>query len=226
MDCSPWRFSIHRILQAGTQKWVAISFSRGSSQHRDQTHISYTGRQTSYRWATREALPKTRASQQESLHFISTWHTQITGFSHSGKAAVPLNLETAFHKNGLLIHSNFKIDTWSCSLKKRAPSTHIAMFGIFKASLTINSKLIVSQQPKLSYNENTSEVYRIKDLTGLQICNEWCLLWSIQLEKNKTKQRPKAAIRSYPSSMSIFQMCLQVLLSFYCYSRLIIPPES
>ena len=115
--------------------------------YRDQTHISYTGRQTSYCWATREALPKTRASQQESLRFISTWHTQITAFSHSGKAAVPLNLETAFHKNSLLIHFNFKIDTWSCSLKKRAPSTHIAMFGILKASLTINSKLIVSQQP-------------------------------------------------------------------------------
>ena len=31
MDCSPPGSSIHGIFQAGTLKWVAISFSRGSS---------------------------------------------------------------------------------------------------------------------------------------------------------------------------------------------------
>ena len=32
--------SVHGILQASILEWVAISFSRGSSQPRDQTHIS------------------------------------------------------------------------------------------------------------------------------------------------------------------------------------------
>ena len=37
MDCSLPGSSIHGIFQAGVLAWVAISFSRGSSQTRDQT---------------------------------------------------------------------------------------------------------------------------------------------------------------------------------------------
>ena len=40
MDCSPPGSPVHRILQARILEWVAISFSRGSSQPRDRTHIS------------------------------------------------------------------------------------------------------------------------------------------------------------------------------------------
>ena len=40
MDCSPPASSVHGISQARTLEWVAISFSRASSQPRDQTHIS------------------------------------------------------------------------------------------------------------------------------------------------------------------------------------------
>ena len=40
MDCSPKGSSVHRILQAGILKWVVLSFSRGSSQPRDRTHVS------------------------------------------------------------------------------------------------------------------------------------------------------------------------------------------
>ena len=40
MDCSPPGCSIHGIFQARILEWVAISFSRGSSQPRDQTWVS------------------------------------------------------------------------------------------------------------------------------------------------------------------------------------------
>ena len=40
LDCSPPGFSAHEILQARILEWVAISFSRGSSQPRDQTQVS------------------------------------------------------------------------------------------------------------------------------------------------------------------------------------------
>ena len=40
MDCSLPSSSIHGILQARILEWVAISFSRGSSRPRDQTHVS------------------------------------------------------------------------------------------------------------------------------------------------------------------------------------------
>ena len=56
MDYSPPGSSVHGILQTRILEWVAISFSRGSSQPRDWTHISFTGRQVLYRWATNKAL--------------------------------------------------------------------------------------------------------------------------------------------------------------------------
>ena len=39
MDCSLPGSSIHGIFQARVLEWVAISFSRGSSQSRNQTHV-------------------------------------------------------------------------------------------------------------------------------------------------------------------------------------------
>ena len=42
MDCSPPGPSVHEIFQARILEWVAISFSRGSSQPRDQTRVSCT----------------------------------------------------------------------------------------------------------------------------------------------------------------------------------------
>ena len=51
-DCSPPGSFVRGILQARILQWVAISYSRGSSQPRDQTCvscISCTGRQILYR---------------------------------------------------------------------------------------------------------------------------------------------------------------------------------
>jgi len=41
MDCSPLDSSVHGIVQARILEWVAIPFSRGSSQTRNQTQISW-----------------------------------------------------------------------------------------------------------------------------------------------------------------------------------------
>ena len=40
IDCNLLGFSVHGICQARILDWVAISFSRGSSQPRDWTHVS------------------------------------------------------------------------------------------------------------------------------------------------------------------------------------------
>ena len=56
MDCSLPGFSIHGILQARVLEWVAISFSKGSSQPRDRTQVSHTAGRCCTIWATREAL--------------------------------------------------------------------------------------------------------------------------------------------------------------------------
>ena len=39
--CNPMHYTVHGILQARILEWVAIPFSRGSSQHRNQTQVSH-----------------------------------------------------------------------------------------------------------------------------------------------------------------------------------------
>ena len=39
--CNPMNYTVHGIFQARILKWVAVPFSRGSSQPRDQTQVSH-----------------------------------------------------------------------------------------------------------------------------------------------------------------------------------------
>ena len=55
MDCSPPGSSVHGILQARILAWVAIPFSRGSSQPRDQIQVSCIAGRFFTIWGTREA---------------------------------------------------------------------------------------------------------------------------------------------------------------------------
>ena len=52
MDCSLPGSSIHGIFQARVLEWVAISFSRGSSQPRDRTWVSHIVGRCFAIWAT------------------------------------------------------------------------------------------------------------------------------------------------------------------------------
>ena len=54
MDISLPNSSVCVIFQTRVQEWVAISFSRASSQPRDRTHISCIGRQILYHCSTWE----------------------------------------------------------------------------------------------------------------------------------------------------------------------------
>ena len=74
MDCSLPGSSTHGIFQARTLKWVASSFSRGSSWPRDQTWVSFSLQADSTVWATREApiinyreVPAIRSDQIRSV---------------------------------------------------------------------------------------------------------------------------------------------------------------
>ena len=54
VDCNPPDSSVHGVLQARTLEWIAISFSRGSSQGRDQTHIACVSPALAGRFLTTE----------------------------------------------------------------------------------------------------------------------------------------------------------------------------
>ena len=77
MDCSPPGFSVHGISQARILEWVAISFSMESSQPRDWTRVSYTGRLILYHWATREDWER-RVSSVQSLSTVQLFATLWT----------------------------------------------------------------------------------------------------------------------------------------------------
>ena len=55
--CSPPRSSVHCIFQARILEWFAISFSRESSQPRDQTWVSCTTSRFFTNWTTRAQFP-------------------------------------------------------------------------------------------------------------------------------------------------------------------------
>ena len=55
-DCSPLGSSVHGILQARILEWVAIPFSRESSQSRDQTWVFRIADRFFTISATKEAL--------------------------------------------------------------------------------------------------------------------------------------------------------------------------
>ena len=54
MDCSLPGFSVCEILQARTVEWVAIPFSRGPSQTRDRTQVSYIAGRFFTIWAMKQ----------------------------------------------------------------------------------------------------------------------------------------------------------------------------
>ena len=50
VDCSPPGSSVRGIFQARILEWVAVSFSRGSSWRRDETHVSISSVSCIGRW--------------------------------------------------------------------------------------------------------------------------------------------------------------------------------
>ena len=86
-DCSPPGFSVHGILLARILKWVAISYSRGSSQPKDQTWvsgISWVGKWVLYHCTTWAALVS--QDMVSKLWFQPAWEVMMvtwgSWFSH------------------------------------------------------------------------------------------------------------------------------------------------
>ena len=68
VDCSPPSSSVHGILQARILEWVAISFSRGSSQPRDRTQASHIAGRCFNLCTTREALKYKNTVSQKTYY--------------------------------------------------------------------------------------------------------------------------------------------------------------
>ena len=75
MDCNPAGSSVYGI-QARILEWVAVSFSRRSSQPRDRIQVSCIGRWILYHWATWEAPLGTLE-----MPLTQIWHKGCHGFT-------------------------------------------------------------------------------------------------------------------------------------------------
>ena len=77
-DYRPPGSSVHGILQARILEWVAISFSRGSSQPRDWTQVSRIAGRFFAIWATKEELSDqiSRSVVPDSLRPHESQHTR------------------------------------------------------------------------------------------------------------------------------------------------------
>ena len=90
VDCSPLGSSIHGILQSRILEWVAISFSRGSSQPRDRTQVSRIADRRFNLWATRETLSNSKTISLLVVILNRTQFLFLTG-SWSGRCPVHLS---------------------------------------------------------------------------------------------------------------------------------------
>ena len=79
IDCSLPGSSVHGIFQAIVLEWIAISFSRGSSQLRAQTRVSLIVDRHFTIWATREVPDSVVAAAAKSLQSCLTLCDPIDG---------------------------------------------------------------------------------------------------------------------------------------------------
>ena len=96
MHYSPSGASVHGILQAQIQKWVAMPFSRGSSQPRDQSCISCIGRRILF--FTTEPPGKSRSPWcSQKTFFLNKWvkdHNVYREEGFCGLNSVPCKILT------------------------------------------------------------------------------------------------------------------------------------
>ena len=74
MDCSLSGSSVRGIFQARMLEWIAISFSRGSSQLRNRTRVSCTAGRFFTNWAIKEALLRDKALHYSSIFFLGRYN--------------------------------------------------------------------------------------------------------------------------------------------------------
>ena len=118
MECSPPGSSAHGILQARILARGAIPFSRGSSQPRNQTHISWSPAlaggffTTSTSWRCYETEASSRAHLGGSACSLS--HSLSARIALSSLTVGMTNLSTAIQEN--ILHSWVKSFVLTCML--------------------------------------------------------------------------------------------------------------
>ena len=144
MDCSLLGSSIHEIFQARILEWVAISFSRRSSQPRDWTQISCIVSRCFTIWATKEG--KSPQSLQQNVLFL------VPGSKFSGLVfdiISPISLFFIFLRILILLHLPLQLNV----LIQLTSDLHFAKsnssFSYYLSITAAFYTLLFSNHPKL-----------------------------------------------------------------------------
>ena len=109
MDCSLPCSSICGILQARILEWVAISFSRRSSQPRDRTRVSLiVGRRFTI-WAKKDNAVKLERKENHGANAASRTHRNLFAFTKSfitlpSKSNIKMILHFVKYLHFILLH--------------------------------------------------------------------------------------------------------------------------
>ena len=122
VDCSPPRSSVQGISQARILEWIAISFSRGSSQPRNWICILCTGRRILH-WATWDFSSPVKEFETV-LNFLGSWRTKPAALCcslmlflrHCWKLSCAV-LWTLMKLNGFFRHSFSSFKCSSCDVR-------------------------------------------------------------------------------------------------------------
>ena len=104
--CDPVDYTVHGILQARILEWVAIPFSRGSSQPRDWTQVSCIAGGFFTRWAIREAHGP---FFQRNVYLFEIWLCEnvtemVVFLFHSKWSLYSLNIDVLYYFIHYFIH--------------------------------------------------------------------------------------------------------------------------
>ena len=97
--CDTMDYTVHGILQARILEWVAVPFSRGSSQPRDRTQVSCIAGEFFSSWATREA--QTPAKWPRNSDDTMVWLTDMNGSAGEASGFWKAAVLSELHSNQL-----------------------------------------------------------------------------------------------------------------------------
>ena len=123
--CDPIDCTVHGILQARVLEWVAIPFSRESSQPRDRTQVSHFAGRFFTSWATREAQRRKEMKMRwgkkkqlcKGVFILSCWMWAL-GLYYT---VVSNKMNSNFYLTTVFRLHNFKV----ISYKLQGPSTYV-----------------------------------------------------------------------------------------------------
>ena len=179
LDYSPTGSSVHGILQARVLEWVAMPSSRGYSQPRDQTRVSFIAGRFLTIWATREAHIQHKTSKFPALrltylHFLHDTTVLIWTRPRQGwwRQSVHHSYRQNWFINNSLTHIivplfNFKTRSVTIPYDKHIPPAHIlrnntlSLFSVISTATVTNvtSSIQKKKKKKAEYQPRSTNLW-------------------------------------------------------------------